>query len=116
MAMDLSSLLNLAHYAAAGTGQAVCSLTNNQTCPTGLPAVNAGPAELTQLLQIFFGIIAVVAVLMLVVAGLRYVTAQGNPQELEKARGTILYSLVGLVVALVAEAIVSLVLTRLANV
>lgn len=77
---------------------------------TGLPTAGAGPSELQQILQIVFAIISVLAVLMIMIAGLRFITAQGNPQEVAKARNTIVYALIGLAVALTAEGIVSFVL------
>lgn len=82
------------------------------TCSTGLPHVGAGVPELQQILSIVFGIIAALAVLMIVIAGFRYTITQGNPQEISKARNTILYAVIGLVVSLAAEAIVALVLGK----
>jgi hypothetical protein len=111
--MDMLWLSVVNHFAAS-TGTAQCGDANNVTyCSTGLPNVQASSASLGQLTQIFFGVISAVAVLMIVIAGLRFVTAQGNPQEVAKARSTIIFSLTGLVVALIAEAIVSLVLGKL---
>jgi heme O synthase-like polyprenyltransferase len=111
--MNTLWLSSVGHFAAA-TGAAQCgSATSVQYCDTGLPNVTANSASLSQLTQIFFGVIAAVAVLMIVIAGLRFITAQGNPQETSKARSTIIYSIIGLVVALIAEAIVSLVVGKL---
>jgi hypothetical protein len=78
-----------------------------------LPGVGATPGNLHSLLQIAFGIIAAVTVLIIVISALKFVTAQGDPQEVAKARGTILYALVGLVVAVSAEVIVTFVLGNL---
>jgi ABC-type polysaccharide transport system permease subunit len=50
---------------------------------------------------------------MIVIAGLRFITAQGNPQENAKARNTIVYAVVGLLVALIAEIFVSFILGKL---
>lgn len=83
------------------------------TCDTGLPKVNAGSLEIHQALTVFFGIAAVISVLMIVVGGLMFVTSGGNPQEVTKARETIIYAVVGLVVSLVAEALVAFVLGKL---
>ncbi|MGC1176499.1 MAG: hypothetical protein WA843_00350 [Candidatus Saccharimonadales bacterium] len=93
-------------------GNANCGDGVNGGCSTGLPLVTAGSDQLHQVLQIVFAVAAALAVLMIVVAGLRFITAQGNPQEVSKARSTIAYALVGLLVALAAEAIVSLVLNN----
>lgn len=81
-------------------------------CDTGLPSVSAGSSQLQQILQIVLGIFGAVAVLMIVIAGLKYVTSAGNPQSAGKARSTILYALIGLVVIAAAEAIVSFVLGK----
>ncbi len=82
-------------------------------CDTGLPTATASSTDFQQILQIFFAILAALTALFIVAAGLRFITAQGNPQETAKARNTIIYALVGLAVALTAEAIVSLVLGKL---
>lgn len=81
-------------------------------CETNLPRVGAGTTQVQQILAIVFGTIAALAVLMIVIAGLRLITAQGNPQEIAKARSTILYAVIGLIIALTAEAIVALVIGR----
>jgi cytochrome bd-type quinol oxidase subunit 2 len=80
---------------------------------TGLPHADANGSQLQTILQIVFGILAALAVLMIAIAGLRFITAQGNPQETSKARNTIVYALIGLLVAMVAEALVSFVLGKL---
>ncbi|HTB48579.1 MAG TPA: hypothetical protein VK712_00690 [Verrucomicrobiae bacterium] len=82
-------------------------------CQTGLPQATNTSGDLQAIIQIVIAIIAALAVLFIVIAGLRFVTAQGNPQETAKARNTIVYALIGLLVALTAEAIVSLVLGNL---
>ncbi len=89
------------------------SSTDPKIYENGLPHSVAGSSQLHDLLQILFGVIAALAVLMIVIAGLRFVTGQGNPQEISKARNTIVYAVVGLLIALVAESIVSLALVNL---
>lgn len=80
---------------------------------TGLPKVTNTNGGLTTILQITFGIIGALAVLMIVIAGFRFTTAQGNPQSAAKARRTMIYAAIGLAVALSAEVIVTFVLGRL---
>lgn len=88
-----------------------CSLTGTDP-QTGLPMVCAGNGQLQQILQIVLGIFGAVAVLIIVIAGLKFVTSAGNPQSASKARNTILYAVVGLVVISAAEVIVSFVLGK----
>lgn len=54
-------------------------------------------------------IVGAVAVIMLVVGGLRYVVSQGDATQVKAAKDTILYSILGIVVALLAYAVVAFV-------
>ena len=85
---------------------------NGANYDTGLPSSDPN-SGLTTILQITFGIIGAIAVLMIIISGFRFTTAQGNPQSAAKARRTILFAAIGLFVALSAEAIVTFVLGRL---
>jgi len=90
----------------------ICVDKNGNDCSTGLPIVGASSVQLQQILQIVLGIFGAVSVLIIVIAGLKFVTSAGNPQSASKARNTILYAIVGLAVILAAEAIVSFVLGK----
>ena len=56
------------------------------------------------------GIIGAVAVIMIIIGGVNYTTSQGDPGKVKKAKDTILYGIIGLVIALLAFAIVNFVL------
>ena len=51
-----------------------------------------------------------ISVLMIIIGGIRYTTSNGDQGQLTSAKNTILYSVVGLVVAIMAYAIVNFVL------
>ena len=57
-----------------------------------------------------FGIIGVVAVIMIIIGGVNYTVSQGDSQKLQKSKSTILYGIIGLVIVLLAFAIVNFVL------
>src|ERR1035441_1720396 len=59
-----------------------------------------------QALSIVFGVIGAFALLMITVSGLRYVLSSGDPQKTARAKDGIIYSLVGIAVAVAAESIV----------
>lgn len=91
-----------------------CSSQTGVDCgDTGLPRVHAGGNQLEDILRIVFAVLGALAVLFIILAGFRFITAQGNPQEISKAKSTIMYALVGLVVALLAEGLVALTLGKL---
>lgn len=55
----------------------------------------------------------VIAVIMVVYGGIQYITSVGNPSGITKAKTTILYSIIGLLVVIMAAAIVNVVLGAL---
>ena len=56
-------------------------------------------------------IVGAIAVIMIVIVGLRYVLSGGNSDQITAAKNTILYAIVGIIVALLAYAAVNFVLT-----
>lgn len=57
-------------------------------------------------------IIGAVSVIMIILGGLRYVLSNGDSSQVTSAKNTILYAVIGLVVALLAYAIVNFVVTQ----
>lgn len=55
----------------------------------------------------------IIATIMIIVGGIRYSTSGGDPKGVSGGRDTIVYSVVGLVVSIMAFAIVNFVLNRL---
>lgn len=71
-----------------------------------LPNVNADQDRISAALTIAFSITGAIALLIITLAGFKYITTQGNPQEVAKAKNAIIYALVGLVISILAVAIV----------
>lgn len=81
---------------------------------TGLPNItNPGASQIQTILTIVFTIIGALSVLMLTIGGLRYIAAQGDPQQLSKAKGTILYAIIGVAVSITSVGIVTFVVGRI---
>lgn len=81
--------------------------------PGGLPQARADDKSISSILSIVFAIAGALALLMIVISGLRYVLAGGDAQKTAKAKEGIVYALVGLAVALAAQAIVVFVIRRI---
>jgi TRAP-type C4-dicarboxylate transport system permease small subunit len=77
-----------------------------------LPQAPSSPDALQHILTILFTLIGALALLMMVIAGLRYVLSQGEPQKMTEIRRQIIYIAIGLVLAASADAIVTFVLGR----
>jgi hypothetical protein len=63
-------------------------------------------------INILLYVLAAIAVIMIIVGGIRYTLSNGNATEITGAKNTILYSVVGLVVAMLAWSIVNFVIGR----
>lgn len=81
--------------------------------PNALPQPNANTSEIKTILSIVFAIIGALALLMITISGLRYVLSGGDSQRMAKAKDGIIYALVGLVIAITAEAIVNFVVGQI---
>jgi len=75
-----------------------------------LPKPTASDSVINSVLSIVFGTMAAVAVLVIVIAGLRYILANGDAQSMAKAKNTIIYALIGLVISMAGFSIVTFVL------
>lgn len=64
----------------------------------------------TDIINVILGVIGVVAVAVIVIGGIFYVTSAGDAAKTKKAMHAIIYAIVGLVIALLAFAIVNFVL------
>jgi hypothetical protein len=64
-------------------------------------------------LQIFFGIAAAVAVLVIAVSALKMTISRGNADEVKKARDAILYASIGLAITLSGFVIVTFVVEQI---
>ena len=78
-----------------------------------LPDAKASETNLKKILSIVIGILGAITFLMVIVSGFRYVISNGEPERIAKARSALIYSLLGLVIAITAQAIVSFVVGRL---
>ena len=70
--------------------------------------------EITQIINVLLFVIGAIAVIMIILGGIRYVLSNGDSAQITSAKNTVLYSVIGLVVALLAYAIVNFVVAQFA--
>lgn len=78
----------------------------------GLPQATANGHALQNILQLAIAVAGALALLFITISGFRYVISSGNPERVAKAKNGIIFSLVGLIACVLAEAIVAFVLGR----
>jgi TRAP-type C4-dicarboxylate transport system permease small subunit len=79
-----------------------------------IPTTDLSSASVATILEVVFGILGSVAFLVIVIAGLRFVLSRGNAEAAGKARNTIIYAAVGLVIAMLAFSIVRIIVREVA--
>ena len=101
LAVDCSTDLTLDNGAACGKPT---NARENLFAPNGIFATIAN--------TLIF-LVGAVAVIYLIIGGLRYVISNGDSKAVESAKNTILYAIVGIVVAVIAFALVQFVISSL---
>ena len=69
-------------------------------------------ARVGNILNTVFFWAAIVAVLVIIIGGVMYITAQGDKAKIVRAKSAILYAVIGLIVVLLSFAIVNFILTN----
>lgn len=102
-------------YRTGATAGAVLATAGTAYAQVSKPNV-PNPTNQTDLGRILFDVInalllfaGAVAVLFLIIGGFRYVVSTGNPDQVEAAKKTILYAILGLIIIFIAFVLVKLV-------
>ena len=102
------------------TGNTEIAGAINSEITSGMNATSAGTSTPTDanvviknVTNIMFFIIGAVSVIMLIYGGIRYTTSGGNVNSVTAAKNTVIYSIVGLVISILAYAIVNFVVTNI---
>lgn len=73
------------------------------------------PSMISTIINFALGVIGLMCVVIIIIGGVTYATSQGDSGKVSKATKTLLYGVVGLVVCLLAFAIVNFVLTGISG-
>ncbi len=84
------------------------------TCgdPSGVDAKKKVNDLLATVINIFSLVVGIVAVIMIIIGGLKYITSGGDSGNVTGAKNTILYAIIGLVIVALAQFIVKFVLAK----
>lgn len=102
------------------TGEdAFCKNVKNTSSPAynslcgGAKGEADAEAVVKDVLNVVFTWVGIIAVIVIIVGGVLYMTAQGDPGKLAHAKNAIMFAVIGLIVALLSFAIVNFVLDRM---
>lgn len=93
--------------------QASCgaALEENTTNCDNKSDVKVG-STIESVINILSYVVGIIAVIMLIIGGIKFVTSQGDSSSTNSARNTVIYAVVGIIVVVLAQAIVRFVITR----
>ncbi len=74
-----------------------------------------GGGEIGAVFALVYVVAGIVAVIAIIIGGIRYVTSNGDSSGIQAAKNTILYAVVGLVVVIAAAAITDFVIKNVAK-
>lgn len=97
---------------AESCGSAKQCITDGLTASGTSTTPNSFSSVLTTVTNILLFLMGAISVIMIIVGGIRYATSQGDQTQMQSAKNTILYAVIGLIVAIAAYAIVSFVVTQ----
>lgn len=85
--------------------------------PEAIPEGGDLKANIQVIINAIIGILGIVAVIVIILGGIQYMTSTGDAGKVKKAKDTILYGVIGLIICVLAAAIVNFVINVvLANV
>ncbi len=94
----------------AGTNAADEIITGANT--SGLEGSRSLEDNIQLVTNILLFVIGAISVIVIIIGGVKFVTSDGDSGKIKSARETILYAVVGIVIALLAYAIVNFVVTQ----
>ncbi|MDB5186480.1 MAG: rane protein [Candidatus Saccharibacteria bacterium] len=81
-------------------------------CSAGGEATSRVNGIVTTIINIFSVVVGIIAVIMIIIGGLKYITSGGDSGNVTGAKNTILYAIIGLVIVALAQIIVRFVLAK----
>jgi uncharacterized membrane protein YidH (DUF202 family) len=102
----------------AATLQVSSQNAGNEECTSGADGQDPSTKVndlIRQIINIFSVIVGIVAVIMIIYGGFKYITSGGDSNNITGAKNTILYAIIGLIIVALAQFIVRFILSKTAE-
>lgn len=73
---------------------------------------NSVDERIITIINAVIGVLGLVAVIVIIIGGVQYMTSSGDAGKVKKAKDTILYGIIGLIIVILAFAIVNFVIAN----
>lgn len=121
-----TSLLGLATMATVSVASADTNNVTNGLCSGVSTAAGSNGCDTSgtsfslsgiaaSAVNIFSWVVGIVAVIMIIVGGFKYITSGGSSEKIGSAKNTLIYAIIGLIIVALAQFIVHYVITTASN-
>jgi len=120
--LDQSSFLIKGVMAADPIASATTTVTYTGTAPatasgTGMKLTSPIPGDLEsvigRIINIAFGLVAIIALIYLVIGGFKYITSMASPEAQQGAKETMTSALIGLIAVLISYLVISFIIAQI---
>lgn len=90
-----------------------CGGGNSNTAVCKAAGTDNAQNIVASIISALLWIVGAVGVIMIVIAGIKYTTSNGDSNKIQSAKNTLLYAIIGVVVAILGQAIIIFVVDQL---
>lgn len=108
-----ASVLSTASLSGSVSAQVSKGIDTATTSEMKGKSIDGDKGLIKTVVNVLLWAVGVLSVIMIIFSGFRYITSSGDASKTKSAQSTLIYSVVGLIVAIMAWAIVNMVIKRL---
>ncbi|MBF1039529.1 MAG: hypothetical protein HXL08_01120 [Candidatus Nanosynbacter sp.] len=108
-----ASVLSTASLSGSASAQVSEGINTATTSEMKGKSIDGDKGLIKTVVNVLLWAVGILSVIMIIFSGLRYITSAGDASKTKSAQSTLTYSVVGLIVAIMAYAIVNMVTNRL---
>ena len=108
-----ASVLSTASLSGSVSAQVSKGIDTATTSEMQGKSIDGDKGLIKTVVNVLLWVVGVLSVIMIIFSGFRYITSAGDTSKTKSAQSTLIYSVVGLIVAIMAWAIVNMVINRL---
>lgn len=108
-----ASVLSTASLSGSASAQVSEGINTATTSEMKGKSIDGDKGLIKTVVNVLLWAVGILSVIMIIFSGFRYITSAGDASKTKSAQSTLTYSVVGLIVAIMAYAIVNMVTNRL---
>jgi hypothetical protein cdiviTM7_00627 len=108
-----TSVLSTASLPGSASAQVSEGINTATTSEMKGKSIDGDKGLIKTVVNVLLWAVGILSVIMIIFSGFRYITSAGDASKTKSAQSTLTYSVVGLIVAIMAYAIVNMVINRL---